>query len=102
MRANVGYQSIHCYFTVTWRGNVAFGRHTKQSSTRGEFSSDRAVDGNMEKGSCSQTTGKEAPWWRVVLDGVYDIKMVAIRACQGCKSCNYYVPKYISRQWTLF
>ena len=79
------YLSVQYSFTVNGRSNLAYGRYTRQSSTRGEFSSDKAVDGSMEQESCSITTGKEAPWWRVVLDGEYDIHMVAIKACHSCE-----------------
>jgi len=62
---------------------MTFGSYTVQSSTYGKYSSYKAVDGRISS-SCSQTTGKEVPWWTVVLDGVYDIRMLAING-RFCK-----------------
>jgi len=86
-------------FTVNGRSNLAYRRYTKQSSTRGEFSSDKAVDGSMEQGSCSITTRKERSWWQVVLDGEYDITMVAIKACHSCElRLTTFLP-FVSSKW---
>ena len=77
-------------FSATF--NAALDKDTAQSSTEGDYTSDRAVDGSdtifLSAGSCSQTTNTKVTWWYVDLGRVYTFYSVTLtnRLTHGKKS----------------
>jgi len=79
--------------------NIAAKMSTQQSTTaRRRYSSRRAVDGVKKRGYCTQTSGKDVPWWQVELKAVYVIKEVDISGV--CSSKSLFLKIVITKKHT--
>eukprot|EP00079_Xenopus_tropicalis_P019561 XP_012809353.1 PREDICTED: uncharacterized protein LOC100490049 [Xenopus tropicalis] len=59
--------------------NLARSGEVRQSSTRGrQYGAERAIDGNKDTNSCTQTNEESPAWWRLDLMGTYRIGAVLI------------------------
>ncbi|KAI1302311.1 Sushi, von Willebrand factor type A, EGF and pentraxin domain-containing protein 1 [Halotydeus destructor] len=72
--------------------NVAVGKAAMQSSTAGQGSPQRAVDGSTSKqfnpNTCTMTEVERAPWWYVNLLEPYLVQLVRIDFGSSCCSNN--------------